>query len=591
MRISFLLAALSLNYFISLLRASQTLMSFENTSPHNTWVLKSTGDDIDYIMTHYNTELSPGATEWVELYNTTVKNFIYEVCDSTGSAAILYLNGPGLKCALYSGAMINLTISTTGITAKPIENTAIKDLSVTGFTSPYLINATTTPPSHCDLPYPIQYTDGKLRIINLEGATLDTPQIPNTCDLLYFAQIGVNAVVLPFKWDYLQNFLGQDIPINWASGGYGAQLLSLINAWTAKNYTVIFSMYDRMRYSYCAIGASDCWVNVERYANAWAQIATQLANNSRVIFGLMNNPDVYDFVEGRNNGTRIVLDNQNAAAKAIRATGATSQLLLYAGNGGSNIQNWFDPYDGESNAEMFIPENIQDNHYQLDIDMFYEESKQPPEYGCINSAMKNPQSCINKQNPENFTNWMMKTDSKVIIKKTGGTNSDACIICINQGTTWMMLQNNIMGIGMWVGGHAWLTFNGSTDYALYLAPIHNVPQKQMTLGFQNVSNPNTGELFLTNNSALFPNTKPTLAPTKTNHSRSTFDWQYFSIAMGAGAVFLFALYMLYRYSNPKKSSLLGKKGCCFFEKKESLLHEALLNGRFNYGVEELRSVV
>ena len=366
------MASLALNQFINYFSAAKNtnqIIGFENTSPDNTWVLRSTGDDIDYIVTHYNLELSPGAQEWVEISNNTSKNFIYDVCDTSGQAAVLYVNGPGDMCAVYSGARINITITPYSITAKAVNNTAINSITVTGDASPYMISATTLPPPECDLPTPMQYLDGKWRIVTLEGATFLNPQFPNSCDLLYFAEAGVNAVRLPFKWDYLQNFVGQDIPINWATGGYGAQMIKLTNAWTEKNYTVILSMYDRMRYSYCAIGASDCWVSQERFAAAWNQIATQFVNNSRVVFGLMNNPDVYDIIEGDNNGTVVVLNNQNAAARAIRSTGA-SQLILYSGNGGSNIATWSDTFYGASNAKTFVPENITDTHYQLDVQMF-----------------------------------------------------------------------------------------------------------------------------------------------------------------------------------------------------------------------------
>ncbi len=565
-------------------KTNSSLISFINASPHNNWILRSTGDSIDYMMMHYQESLAPGATEVVELSNNTVKNFIYEVCDSSGSEAILYMNGPGLKCAIYSGALINLTIASNNITAQSIGNNEIKRLTVTGTTSPYLINATTTPQVACELPYAMTYNDKKLRIINLEGATLDTPQIPDVCDLLYFANTGVNSVALPFKWDYLQNFLGQDIAINWSNDGYGGQLLYLIKTWTDKNYTVIFSMYDHMRYSYCSIGASDCWVNEERYANAWQQIAKQLANNSRVIFGLMNNPDVYDLIEGRNNGTRIVLNNQNAAAKAIREAGATTQLILYSGNGGSNIQNWFAPYDDIPNAEMFTRDNIHDHHYQLDIEMFYENPKTSPEQGCLTSALEHPQACIDKQNPNNFTAWLAETESYVIIKKTGGTNSNACIICINQGTAWMMLQDNILGIGMWVGGHAWLTRNGSTNYALYLAPIHNIAQKQMTLGFQNVSNSKTGEQFLV---SLNPSVMPTPIPSIRTPDKSAFDWQFFSITFAVGSAVLASLYMLYRHY--KKPNISNKRTHYFFAKEKSLLGATLLNKTCN--MKEMTNVV
>lgn len=580
-----LMASFALNQFIHYFSSAENtnkIMGFENISPDNTWLLKSTGDSIDYMITHYKLDLAPGEQQWLELPNNASKNFIYRVCDTSGQASILHVSGPGDMCAVYSGGIMNITITPHGVTAKAIENTAINNITVTGDVSPYMISARTASLMQCDLPIPMQYDDKKWRIVTLEGATMLDPQFPNVCDLLYFAEAGVNTVRLSFKWDYLQNFVGQDIPINWAAGGYGAQIIKLTNAWTEKGYNVILSMYDRMRYSYCAIGASDCWVSQERFASVWSQIATQFVNNSRVTFGLMNNPDVVDIIEGDNNGTTIVLNNQNAAAHAIRATGA-SQLILYSGNGGSNIATWNDTSYGASNAEIFVPAHITDTHYQLDVQMFYEELETTPEEGCIASAETNPQSCVDKQNPESFIESMQESGIRFIIGKTGGTNSSACIICINQGTLWAMMQANITGIGMYVGGHAWENYNdnGNVENSLYLAPMHNISQTQMTKGFQNV----TG--FLGKQPEKNPSAAPTKAPIQTtNYFSSTFILAY----AAGGAFLLTALSILARYKKINRTSLT-KNWCGLFGGETSLLKVALLNQRFERSNEEMRNVV
>lgn len=577
-----LMASITLNQFISSLANAQTshkqlrgahnflkssneIMGFENTSPDNTWVLRSTGDPLSYMAVNYALVLPPGEEQWLEASNLT-KNFIYQVCDTSGEAAVLYVNGPLPMCAVYSGAALNISITPNMVTVKAIESTAINTLSILGDAPPYAISATTTPPPECELPYPMQYADEKLRIINLEGATLFEPQFPNICDVSYFAEVGANTIRLPFKWDYIQCFLSSDIPINWAVGGYGAQMVKVTNAWTEKNYTVILSMYDHMRYSYCAIGASDCWVSQARYANAWSQIAEQFLNNPRVVFGLMNKPDVDDIIDGYNNGTTIVLNNQNAAAQAIRATGAT-QLILYSGNGGSNIQNWHEKTYGASNAETFNAKNITDHYYQLDLQMFYEKPDTLPEEGCVTDSTM----CVDKQNPQTFIAWMNQTGIQVIIGQTGGTNSSECIICINQGTTWLMLQNNITGIGMWTGGHAWLNFHGDTENTLYLAPIHNISQTQMTQGFQNVSHPKTGERFLISLSGRVPSAAPTQVSVHSSASEDYLTIGWISAYAISGAAVLSMLYLLSRCNIKQTCTSLAKNCNGMFSTQPSLL--------------------
>ncbi|MBP9727514.1 MAG: cellulase family glycosylhydrolase [Gammaproteobacteria bacterium] len=581
------IASLALNQFVNFLSSAKSIiqplpqsyqdnpiMGFENTSPDNTWILKSTGDDIDYIITHYYGVLPPGQQQWLEANNLT-KNFIYQVCDTSGQASVLYVNGPGEMCAVYSGAMINISVTPYEVTARAVKNTAINSISVAGDFPPYAISATSLPPPECDLPYPMQYADEKWRIVSLEGATLLEPQFPNICDLFYFAQVGVNTVRLSFKWDYLQCFLGQDIPINWEKGGYGAQIIKLINAWTAKHFTVILSMYDHMRYSYCAIGASDCWVSQERYAHAWQQIATQFVNNSHVVFGLMNQPNVFDIIDGKNNGTTIVLNNQNAAARAIRSTGA-EQLILYSGNGKSKISSWDSTEYGDANSNTFTPENITDTHYAIEAQMFYPESEESPEQGCIAIANDSPQSCVQMQTPENFIHWMQETGIQVLLSQTGGTNSSACIICINQGTMWAMMQYNITGIGMVTAGHVWVDFNGDVENPLYLAPIHNISQLQMTQGFQNVSNPKTRERFLISLSSKDPSAAPTRSPSESDPAQNYFSTIALYIYTASGTALLATLYFLGHYGLKKNDAISGGKWCEFFGDKRSSLNDPQL---------------
>lgn len=582
------LTALFLNLFIKYTSSLATIKSnkrigFENNSPDNTWVLRSTGDDIDYIITHHALVLSPGDEEWVDISDQN-KNFIYQVCDTSGKASAIYVNGPLPMCAVYSGAKINITISANQVTVNSFDNQAIQSIKVEGNNSFYAINVQTLPPPECDLPYATQYQDQKWRMVNLEGATLFEPQFPYVCDLQYFAETGVNTVRLPFKWDYIQDFLSSDIPINWSKGSYAAQMLTVVNQWTSKNYTVILAMYNHMRYSYCAIGSSDCWVDKKRYAEVWRQIASQFVNNSRVVFSLMNEPNVQDYLESDNNGTQIVLDNQNAAARAIRLTGAT-QLILYSGNNGSNPRFWNSNDYGYSNSEIFIPSNIDDPHYKIEVKMFYANPESEIEQGCIEEAINFPQQCLEMQNPDAFLEWMNSTNISVIVGQTGGTSSEECIICINQGTMWAMIQNNIHGIGMWVGGHAWFSYNGSTNYPLYLAPIHSIPQKQMTEGFQNVSNPLTGELFLNPLNKKTPTNRPTSSPstmTNKNNRSIHYDKAAYICSYIAAAGFLSAfLYLINRYKKQSSWCTLFKakpalsQGLDFDEEKASTIsHQA-----------------
>ncbi len=59
------------------------------------------------------------------------------------------------------------------------------------------------------------------------------------------------------------------------------------------------------------------------FADFWGKMAAHYANNSHVIFDLMNEPN--------NVSASQVVTSDNAAIASIRANGATSQLILVEG--------------------------------------------------------------------------------------------------------------------------------------------------------------------------------------------------------------------------------------------------------------------
>ncbi|MCD8499609.1 MAG: hypothetical protein LRY43_00270 [Gammaproteobacteria bacterium] len=57
----------------------------------------------------------------------------------------------------------------------------------------------------------------------------------------------------------------------------------------------------------------------------------------------------------------------------------------------------------------------------------------------------------------------------------------------------MLLEKYIVGIGLWVAGHGYVNIYDESLSPLYLAPTYNQSQIQMSAGFLNVSNPQSGE--------------------------------------------------------------------------------------------------
>lgn len=483
---------------------SATEKGIENAG-EGTWVLYS-----DYGSDAYCGEdgvcfdvLAPSAQQWINIYDGGWKGLQYMVCETSGDASVIY-NDP-ISCAVWSGTTVQLKADYNGVTVEYVqEGTSPKNPPHQG--SLYSVTVTPEAESTCTFLPPTVYADGKMRIVNLAGAEFNSyPKFPHECDLDYFAQAGVNTVRFPFLWEYIQPNLG--LPIDWSEGGYAAQLKLLIDAWTSKGFTVLVDMHNYMKYSHTVIGAPGSWVSEEQYASAWKQIAEQIKDNPLVQFNLMNEPMIDGGVDY--DGTQLTLDNQNAADQAIRETGAT-QKSLYSGNGYSNVADWSLDYYGTPNSEVFVPERIISPNYAVDAHWYYAGSEQnySPENGCVTPRSE----CIDKQNPEDFLNWQKTTRISVVFGETSGTDSEDCINCILDGTKWLMNQTQWDGIGLWAGGHAWLSSDETTSYSLYLAPEKNVEQSQMADGFKVVDG------FLEQPPTPAPSKKPTVQPSTAHPS-------------------------------------------------------------------------
>jgi endoglucanase len=117
---------------------------------------------------------------------------------------------------------------------------------------------------------------------------------------------------------------------------------------------VILDPHNFAAYYGLVIGAAGSPVTAADFASLWSQLADHYKGNSRVIFGLMNEPVGIGDSGSRPGGTtEDWLSAANAAISTIRSTGA-SNLILVPGNGYDGAWTWTsDFYDpGHSNSEV-----------------------------------------------------------------------------------------------------------------------------------------------------------------------------------------------------------------------------------------------
>jgi endoglucanase len=135
----------------------------------------------------------------------------------------------------------------------------------------------------------------------------------------FVQQSGLNAFRLPVGWQFLVNTVGG--PLNATS----------------------FATYDKLVQGCLKSGAAVCIVDVHNYArfdgkiigqggpanevlvNLWTQLATKYAQESKIAFGVMNEPHDIPNIE-------TWAETVQAVVTGIRNAGATKQMILMPGN-------------------------------------------------------------------------------------------------------------------------------------------------------------------------------------------------------------------------------------------------------------------
>ena len=329
-------------------------------------------------------------------------------------------------------------------------------------------------------PTPTVYNTLQYRGVNLSGAEFEKPYnlTPSAFDAYYFVTKGMNTVRIPFRWEYLQPNLGLAIDF---TKGYGKQLMDLVGTLSNAGIYVIVDMHNYMRYPLGSgndgpvIGV-DSKATAVLYAKAWQEIAAEIMrrnyNNNYVLLDLMNEPwsSRGESLSSSPSklSTEIILDNYIAAMTAIRSVGFKGMLLL-EGNAFSGLLDWEANYYGTPNATVFMPKNIPDSNYAINVHQYLGQNAAPTTTDCVT-----PSTLLTLKNFSQFVTWMSTNKVPVILTETGGIPSSNCTQDINiflsalESNAYQPGQGGFIGWLGWTGGDAWYPVSDSNFQKQFL---------------------------------------------------------------------------------------------------------------------------
>ncbi|KAG8632033.1 hypothetical protein KVT40_001173 [Elsinoe batatas] len=287
-------------------------------------------------------------------------------------------------------------------------------------------------------------------------STYDVSSIGTTQMNHFVRDDGLNVFRLPVAWQYLvNNNLGGSLNANnWAT--YQKLVSGCLNSGAA---ACIIDVHNYARWNGQIIGQGG--PTNAHFTSLWAQIAKAYAGNSKVWFGLMNEPHDVNI----NTWAQTV----QAAVTAIRGAGATSNNILLPGNqftsGAAFVQNG-------SGAALLAVKNPDGSTtgLQFDVHQYLDSDNSGTHTNCVTN---------NNANWASLVSFLRTNKRQAILSETGGgANDSSCLKYVCEELDFMNKNSDVF-LG-WVG---WSAGGFASTYELTLTPNGNRDVPLMTQCF------------------------------------------------------------------------------------------------------------
>ncbi len=285
---------------------------------------------------------------------------------------------------------------------------------------------------------------------------------PTSAEVDYFIAKGMNTFRLPFRWERLQPT---------ARGAFDSAEFTRFNNFisyaTSHGANVIIDPHNFQRYypdpsnfESSTQGLVGSAVPNSTFNDFWSRIATQYKNNSRVIFGLMNEPNTMP--------TEQLVTSENAAIAAIRATGATN-LVLVPGNAWTGAWTWNQNWYGTPNATAMLNITDSGSNFAFEVHQYMNADGSG---GSSDIANNDPQTGV--QRLTSFTQWLQANHRRgflgefAVANSTIGTSGAQ----IGDETITNMLNYMQSNSSVWLGWTWWAAGPWWGEYQFTLEPTN-----------------------------------------------------------------------------------------------------------------------
>ena len=256
----------------------------------------------------------------------------------------------------------------------------------------------------------------------------------------------MNVFRVPFLWETMQPTVGKNL-----DAAELGRLAPLVTTITTRGAVAILDPHDYARQNGETIGGPK--VSDADFADFWGRLAARFRSDSRVWFGLVNEP--HDLP------TAQWLGSANAAVAAIRRAGAKN-LVLVPGNGWTGAHSWVEAgNDAMLGLRDPADHTVFEAHQYLDAD----NSGSHP-------TVVSP--TIGRERLAPFVAWCRKHHRQAFLGEFGGAADDASRAAVDDMVRAMEGDRDVwLGWTWWSAGPWW------GDYMFTIEPKDGKDRPQM----------------------------------------------------------------------------------------------------------------
>ncbi|KAG1837369.1 glycoside hydrolase family 5 protein [Suillus subalutaceus] len=278
---------------------------------------------------------------------------------------------------------------------------------------------------------------------------------------------GYNVFRLPVGWQYLTN----DQMTGVLDETHFANYNMLVSDCLSTGAHCVIDIHNYARYNGQIIGQGG--PSNEIFAELWSNIASHWKKETKVIFGVMNEPhDIPNISTWAKSG--------KSAVTAIRKAGATTQMILLPGTDYTSAKTFVSSGSADALVAVRNPDNTTTNLI-MDVHKYLDSDGSGTNTECVTNAVEDTWHPL--------TTWLRANGRRAFNTETGGGNVESCVTYVLQEITYQAAQSDVI-----LGYVGWAAGSFSTDYVLSQVPSYSGNSWNDTLLVSMAMSPKTNKL-------------------------------------------------------------------------------------------------